>query len=555
MILLLTSFIAGLLTVLAPCVLPLLPIIIGGSISGRSKWYPYLVTGSLAVFIVIFTILLKASTLLIDIPPQFWKLISGGLVLIFGLIYVFPELWDKISLRLGLAKKSDEMMHHAGKKDGIWAPILTGAALSPVFASCSPTYSLIIATILPVNFGEGIIYIFSYALGLATVLLLVSLLGRRFTKAMKFATDPKGWFRRVLGVIFLIVGLSIITGFDKKVETAILDSGFYDVTILDKKLLKDATKNMENKVNNTPSVTTKPVSKSDLFNESYPAPELTGLQTWINSNPLTLKELKGKVVLLDFWTYTCINCQRTLPFVTKWYDTYKDQGFTVLGVHAPEFAFEKLETNVKKAVTENNINYPVALDNDFATWSAYSNQFWPAEYLIDANGIVRRTHFGEGKYAETEQAIQELLKEKGSLSSATTLVATTIQDSTPNGAKTPETYFGSARAKGYSKASPNLNEWTTGGDWVQSTEYIESTSDTSTLTFRITAQKMFIVINPNGESSKQIQLTSTLPGYPKNIDITSDKLYTIIDSDNTLTDSTVTLTVPKGMRLFAATFG
>jgi cytochrome c biogenesis protein CcdA/thiol-disulfide isomerase/thioredoxin len=554
MILLLTSFIAGLLTVLAPCVLPLLPIIIGGSISGKSKWYPYLVTGSLAVFIVIFTILLKASTLLIDIPPEFWKVISGGLVVIFGLIYVFPELWDKVSLRLGLAKKSDELMHHAGKKEGIWAPILTGAALSPVFASCSPTYSLIIATILPVNFLEGIVYIFVYALGLATVLLLVALLGRKFTKAMKFATDPKGWFRRILGILFLIVGLSIITGFDKKVETAILDSGFFDVTTIDKQLLKDATKK-DTKINQATPDAINSLSKSELFNESYPAPELTGLQTWINSSPTTLRDLKGKVVLVDFWTYSCINCQRTLPFVTKWYDTYKDSGFVVLGIHAPEFGFEKVESNVQKAVTENNINYPVALDNDFATWRAYNNQFWPAEYLIDTNGIVRRTHFGEGKYTETEQAIQELLKEKGSLSNSTTLVATTIQDSTPIGAKTPETYFGSTRAKGYTKTNPLLNEWTTGGDWIQSAEYIESTSDTSTLTFRITAQKMFVVINPNGATNTQITLSSALPGYPKILDTTSDKLYTIIDSDKTLTDTTVTLTVPKGMRLFAATFG
>jgi cytochrome c biogenesis protein CcdA/thiol-disulfide isomerase/thioredoxin len=553
MILFLTSFLSGILTVLAPCVLPLLPIIIGGSVSGKSRWYPYLVTGSLAVFIVLFTILLKASTLLIDIPAEFWKSISGGLVVIFGLIYLFPELWDKISLRLGLASKSDQMMHHAGKKDGIWAPILTGAALSPVFASCSPTYSLIIATILPVNFAEGIIYIISYALGLATVLLLVSLLGRKFTSAMKFATDPKGWFRRVLGVIFLLVGLAVITGIDKKIETAILNGGYFDITKVEQDILNKTMPNKQDTLNqSTPSQTLAQTNKSELFNVSYPAPELTGLQTWINSNPTTLKDLKGKVVLIDFWTYSCINCQRTLPFVTKWYDTYKDQGLVVLGIHAPEFGFEKLESNVKQAVQDNKINYPAALDNDFATWRAYSNQFWPAEYLIDTNGIVRRTHFGEGKYAETEMAIQALLAEKG-VAASTSLVSTQLTEAKLTGAQTPETYFGSARADRFAQSSPSLDQWSVSGGWSQTAEYIESQSDTSTLTFRFRSKKMYIVINPSSATTKSIAIASN--GKSTDMAIPTDSLYTIIDSENYATDSTVILTVPKGMRLFAATFG
>ncbi len=152
--------------------------------------------------------------------------------------------------------------------------------------------------------------------------------------------------------------------------------------------------------------------QSTVLNENKPAPEFTGITKWLNTErPLTLTELRGKVVLIDFWTYTCINCIRTLPYVTKWYDTYKDQGFVVIGVHTPEFAYEKKTENVLNAIKEHNIHYPVPQDNDFATWSAYDNQYWPAFYLIDANGIIRRTHFGEGEYDKTEQAIQILLNE------------------------------------------------------------------------------------------------------------------------------------------------
>jgi thiol-disulfide isomerase/thioredoxin len=151
---------------------------------------------------------------------------------------------------------------------------------------------------------------------------------------------------------------------------------------------------------------------STLFNENKPAPELIGITKWLNTDrPLTLQELRGKVVLIDFWTNQCINCIRTLPYVTKWYDTYHDQGFTVIGVHTPELAYEYTVKSIEAAIKQYNIHYPVAQDNNYKTWNAYSNEYWPGFYLIDKNGIIRRTHFGEGEYDETEQAIKQLLSE------------------------------------------------------------------------------------------------------------------------------------------------
>ena len=230
MSLLLLSFIAGILTVLAPCVLPLLPVIIGSSLSSKDRAKPYLVTLGLVISISLFTLLLKASTLLLNVDPLFWKLVSGGIVLVFGLIYLFPGVWDSISIKLGLSSKSDQLLDHANKKKGWLGSLLIGGSLGPVFASCSPTYSLIVATILPVSFVEGLVYILVYVLGLALVMLAVALLGRKLTNRLKIVANPNGWFKKILGIIFLIVGISIVTGFDKQIKTNILNSGYFDVT-------------------------------------------------------------------------------------------------------------------------------------------------------------------------------------------------------------------------------------------------------------------------------------------------------------------------------------
>ena len=237
--LIITSYLAGLLTVLAPCVLPLLPVIIGSSISSKDKLKPYIITGSLAISLTLFTLLLKASTALIGISPDFWKYFSGSLVVVFGIISIFPTLWDTFSLKLGLSDKSDQLLEKSNQKQGLLGSILVGMSLGPVFTSCSPTYSLILATVLPVNLTLGIVYILIYSLGLSSVLLAISILGRKLVNRLKILSNPNGIFKKVLGVVFIIVGLSIITGFDKKIETFVVESSFFDVTVLDSKLIPD----------------------------------------------------------------------------------------------------------------------------------------------------------------------------------------------------------------------------------------------------------------------------------------------------------------------------
>lgn len=237
MTLLVVSFIAGLLTILAPCVLPLLPIIVGRSVEGQSKYKPLIVAGSLAISIVLFTLLLKASTVFIDIPQSTWSYVSGGIIIFFGLITVFPEIWEKISIKLNFSNKSNQALGKSAQKKGFLGDVLLGASLGPVFSSCSPTYFLILATVLPQSFAKGFVYLVAYAIGLALMLLLIAYIGQKLVKRLSGLADPKGKFKKTLGVIFLIVGIAIFTGFDKKVESAILESGFYDITGLEQKLL------------------------------------------------------------------------------------------------------------------------------------------------------------------------------------------------------------------------------------------------------------------------------------------------------------------------------
>lgn len=239
MVLLLVSFVAGLLTVLAPCILPLLPIIVGGSIDGsKSMRRALVITGSLAVSVVVFTLLIKASTLLIEIPANFWTLFSGSVIILFGIVSLFPRLWEKMPLLSTVSRHSNKVLGSGYQKQSVWGDVVVGAALGPVFSTCSPTYFLVLAAVLPSNFVLGLVYLSAYALGLSLALLTVAFLGQRLLNKIGVVASPHGWFKKVLGVLFILVGLAIITGADKKIETKILDSGFFDITSVEQRLLE-----------------------------------------------------------------------------------------------------------------------------------------------------------------------------------------------------------------------------------------------------------------------------------------------------------------------------
>jgi cytochrome c biogenesis protein CcdA len=234
MALLILSFIAGVLTVAAPCILPLLPIIVGGSVSSdeadnKKRWYrPLVVTTSLAVSVVVFTLLLKATTTLLGVPQMVWSLISGVIVITLGLNLLFPMMWEKLMIATRLPISSNKLLGKTVGQNSLGKDILTGAALGPVFSSCSPTYALIVAAVLPESFGRGLLYLIAYALGLASVLLLVAIAGQAAVRKLGWLSDPNGWFRRIMGILFIIVGMAVLFGVDKKFQAYVLESGWYD---------------------------------------------------------------------------------------------------------------------------------------------------------------------------------------------------------------------------------------------------------------------------------------------------------------------------------------
>ncbi|USN96719.1 MAG: redoxin family protein [Candidatus Nomurabacteria bacterium] len=557
------AFFAGIITVFAPCVFALLPVIVGGSMTGdvHDKRRPLIIAASLAVSLLLFTMLLKFATLFINVSPNVFTWIAGGIVVAIGLFMLFPAIYDWAIIQLNLQAKSQQLLGRGNKKGAVVGAIITGAALGPVFSSCSPVYGYILASVLPINFGAAVVYIVAYVLGLSLMLLLVGYLGQKLVRKIRWAANPRGWFTRTVALLFIVVGVLIITGLDKRFQVFIADHTALDFDKVSSQLIpknNQAAKLPGGVLNVTP----------------YPAPELTGVSTWINSNSLTLKSLKGKVVLIDFWTYSCINCIRTQPYLKDLYAKYHDVGFEIIGVHAPEFSFEKNPDNVRQAAKEAGLVYPIALDNDLDTWAAFNNQYWPATYLIDKDGLVRRTHFGEGEYAEEEQAVRQLLSEEGGQAPGRASVHNSERSLNPI---TPETYLGAARVAGYGgkdklrygEANYTLgvpkstNQWTLGGVWRESQEGITAVKD-AVLQYRVMASDVYLVTGNNFSGTIDVLLdgrpiseTGHAGGNIKDskLRVNMAQLYKLVHFDKYNADTTVELHVSAGVQLNTFTFG
>lgn len=576
MTLLLISFLAGILTVLAPCTLPLLPIIVGRSAGSDHKYRPVIIAGSLALAIVVFTLLLKESTAFINIPQSAWAYISGTIIVVFGLIYLFPTAWEKIAITLNFSSGSSELLQKSSQKKGLLGDVLVGLSLGPVFSSCSPTYFLILATVLPQNYATGVVYLIAYALGLSLSLLLIGYLGQRVVKRLRGAADPKGWFKRGLGMLFLLVGVFIMTGTDKKLQTYILDTGFLDITKVEQRLLTDPmAEDMGADV---------PALRGNDTTMNYPRyKEIAKPAGFVNSDPFQLADLVGKkVILLDILTYSCINCQRTFPYVNAWYAKYKDAGLAVVGIHTPEFAFEKKKENVEEAAEQFGLKFPLVLDNDYATWNAYGNRYWPRKYLIDIHGNIVYDHIGEGGYEETEMKIQELLKERNEVLDEDMTIASDIAN--PEDAETldmrasrsPETYVGALRNSNpgtvvstkdglttFARPSnPSPDRLYLVGTWKITDEYAEAVSSDAAIVYRYQAKKVFLVMS----AEKKVTATLLRDGKPltsdlgthveKNgtVNVQNEQLYRLIEQEKS-ESHTLELKAAPGLRAFAFTFG
>ena len=614
MLLLLISFIAGVLTVLAPCVLPLLPVIVGGSLSTGSRRRAYTICLALGGSVIVFTLLLKASTIFINVPPAFWQWFSGGILVLFGVLMIFPRLWDNLGFVNLLNRSSNKALAVGYQQNSMWGDLVMGAALGPVFSSCSPTYFVILATVLPASFAMGFVDLLAYAIGLSGFLFIIAIAGQRLVDRLGVTINPEGWFRRGIGILFLVVGLGVFTGTEARVEIWLLNNGF-DVTMIEQHLLQgdvyptspECTNGICNSTSTAGSVATttnsaspttaflSPALKASQFKK---APELTGIDGYINTDgkPITISQFKGKkVVLIDIWTYSCINCQRTLPYVKMWYDKYESQGLEIIGVHTPEFAFEHVLKNVQDAVMAEGVKYPVVLDNEYATWNAFGNQFWPRKYLIDIDGYIVYDHAGEGDYDGAEKAIQNALAERaarlGAAAPTSTAVAapTNIETTNPYELGSPETYFGAARNEYLGNGNqgqtgdqfleepttvaPNtlylIGAWNFADQYAETTAAVGGSAGSDRVDYRYHAKDLYFVAGTKDGAPIDVEVLRDGKSLDKSyagadihfvngksyVTISSNRLYKIIE-DASYGDHLLEFIISKpGLQAYTFTFG
>jgi thiol-disulfide isomerase/thioredoxin len=453
---------------------------------------------------------------------------------------IFPKLsnwFAKITTPIAnLGQKIQGIRSHQGFGGGL----VFGVALGLLWTPCAgPILGAItaLAAIGSINLTM-VLMTLSYSIGAGAIMLLYSYGSAKILNSSRFLSRYTERIRQIFGILMVLFALILTFNWDMLINEKL--SQIFPEIISEKNF------NVEEKLRG--------ISKRKELPENGPAPELTGITDWINSPPLTLSGLRGKVVLIDFWTYSCINCIRTLPYIKNWYRDYKDYGFVIIGVHTPEFEFEKNYDNVKKATVQFGITYPVAMDNHYATWKAYENSYWPAHYLIDRAGNIRMVHFGEGAYAETEKAIRELLN----------MPAIEIQEpkklSRPI---TPETYLGLDRGHNYQMSitpdkSANyryagpLGEDQVGlkGNWQAEEQYILATSDTSYLDLNFLATHVYLVLGGSSPTPLEISLDGNSYG---SISINGDREYKIISTS--YGRHLLSLKVPKGIHAYVFTFG
>ena len=577
------TFLSGIVTIFAPCIWPILPIVLSSSVSGGKKKPLGLVTG-LAVSFIFFTLTLATIVTFIPFDPEVLRYFAVIIIAFLGVVLVVPALGDRLEVlvsRLG----SFGGRFTSGRGDGFGGGFITGAALGLIWTPCAGPILAAVATLAAtrsVSF-EAFILIVVYVAGVSIPLYILTLIGGKALAKTRSLSLYTGVIQKVFGIIMILSALMIFFGYDKKLQVTLLEKfPHYGNFLTVFETQAEKTGQLESIRTGKETIPGEKESRvldamlQPKLENLGKAPEITGINGWLNSDGTSLEALRGKVVLIDFWTYSCINCIRTLPHVTGWYEKYKDQGFVVIGVHTPEFAFEHKKENVAEALKKYHIQYPVAQDNDYATWQAYSNRYWPAHYLIDAEGNVRRVHFGEGEYEETEAAIVALLKEAGK---KVEVKKADMLDETPTraGVRTPETYLGSDR--GEKLVSPEkitgdkqvftapqsirLNEYAFEGEWQIEDERAVAHSQ-GKLQLRFQGTKVFLVMSPLDASSRTVRvflddrvIDQRVGGKDVSggvVNVTEDRLYEIVDFKGESREGVLRLEFQEGTAVYAFTF-
>lgn len=575
LLLIVFAFLAGIVTVLSPCILPLLPIILSSS-NGKGKQKPIgVVLGFVASF-TFFTLFLSTIVKLSGIPADSLRLFSILVLATFGVSLLIPQVQTKIEM---LFSTFANVMPSGKGKTGFFGGFLIGLSLGLLWTPCvGPILASVISLAITGSVNAQAFFItIAYAIGTAIPMFMIMLAGSTALQKVPWLVKNTSKIQKIFGVLMILTALGIFFNVDRTFQTWVLTTfPNYGVGLTK---FEDNSR-VKNALDQTNQQGAQSSSEKNMIGKSLsdvvvpkgePAPELIQGGEWFNSPPLTVSDLKGKVVLVDFWTYSCINCQRTFPYLRTWWEKYEDKGLVIVGVHAPEFAFEREAKNVSKAIRDFGINYPVMQDNNFETWRAYENRYWPAKYLLDKDGIIRYRHFGEGDYEKTEQMIQELLKEAGSQVSTQTV-------KNPSGqsfARTPETYLGYSRLEYLSSPERIIegqtqtfsipdpmprNSFAFQGEWVSMSEYAAPQKGAQ-LFQNFTAKEVYLVARPkNGTGTMKVFVDDQLQAFGDDVQggsvtVDSDRLYTLVNLPNPGVHQLRIEFQDSNLEVYAFTFG
>jgi cytochrome c biogenesis protein CcdA/thiol-disulfide isomerase/thioredoxin len=585
-LLLIFALIAGAGTAITPCVLPVLPALLSASaVGGRRR--PLGIVLGLALTFTIAIVALAQLVKGVGLASGAARTLAIVVLIVFGLILLIPELAQRVQAPLSrLARFGPKT-----RGDGFWTGVGVGGALGFV---CAPCAGPILAAVISVSASSGptvrvVLLAIAYAIGLSAVMLVYAFGGRAVLTRIKRAARGE-IVERVLGIVLLATGVAMAFNLDVRFEGALARDTSLPAFIIDPTHALETSNSVQNKLASIrpPSKFAEKQTKADAAGStatvaaSLPklgrAPNFTDNQDWFNTpgdKPLSISGLRGHVVLVDFWTYTCINCIRTLPFVEGLYSHYHKYGLDVVGVETPEFTFEQEANNVRQAIHNDGITYPVVQDNHYGTWDAYGNQYWPAEYYIDATGEVRRYEPGEGGYAKDEQVVRELLTAAGATKLPPLMTAHAMTASKQLG--TPETYLNPQRQEGFveplesgvhsytSPQSLSLNEWGLSGSWRVGSQSITPAGNSGTISGGVQARDVYLVMTSAGNRPRRGRVL--LGGKPISaadrgsdvgaggyFTVRGERLYNLVKLRGDATFK-ITVQLPRGVQAYDFTFG
>ncbi len=588
MLIYLLAFVGGILTIVSPCILPVLPFVFSRADQPFRRSGLPLLAGMAITFAAVASVATVAGAWIVR-ANQIGRSLALVVFLAMGLALIFPRIAESLSrpfVRLG-----ERVQRKAEAAPSIGQSLLLGVATGLLWAPCAgPILGLILtgAAVRGAS-AQTAFSLLTFALGAALSMGVALLAGNKVFMLMKRSLGVEAWIRRGLGVAVLLGVVAIAFGWDQGVLTRIslASTSGVEQNLVDRLLpVKKASGTSADAAQAQPSMTMMAARNAQALPVEGAMPSLDGAVAWLNSPPLGPKELKGKVVLIDFWTYSCINCLRSIPYIEAWAEKYKGDGLVVIGVHTPEFAFEKDQANVARAVRELKITYPVAIDSNYVIWKAFNNEYWPAHYFIDRQGKIRYHHFGEGEYDKSEQVIRQLLKEGN-----TTLAVTALVQVNGVGAEaaadtediqSPETYIGYERRQNFvspealkkdsatlytSPGRLDVNQWALAGKWIVSDERAVLVAAPGKIIFRFHARDLHLVLGPakgNKPVRFRVLLDGAAPADDRGTDVDAQgdgtvkeyRLYQLIRQKGKVEDRTFQIEfLDPGVQAFAFTFG